>query len=325
MRRILFCVVGILVIGLAPAFVLAQGLLGAGLPGLPSLGGFMGGSGGCGDKAAGFAGPTLYVGWGASDPKTSFGAGAENLGVLGFTEINHKYRDSGIWLGASVPIGLSEYFSILASGWYLIPAGNENTEENYGGPQTILGRRTWSTSTQWWYVDGLVALSCRQSGAALLAGLRYDYYTTKFSDPTTVFGGSAADEGDVTSEGWIPLLGVQYSLNSGATSLLARFVGIPALVGNVKYHETILGTNRLEATGNWNGAYFWEFFTEYDRKFNQNGAVGVFGRVQSTNGRSDLDVTVNPAGVNDTFRLGFKRLNWTIGGSINLSFNLPMM
>jgi hypothetical protein len=321
MRRIVVWVLSILVIGLTPCFVLAQGFIGAGLPALPSLGGFMGSSGSFGDKVTGIAVPTLYVGYGAGD--LQFGAGADNLGAAGVRQINHSYRNNGVWLGAALPVGLSEYFSVLASGWYFFPTSDNGTTESYN--QGRLGQRHWSARTQWWYVDGLVAISCGKSGAALLAGVRYDSFTTKFQDPSTERNrfDLATDEADVISEGWIPLLGVQYAMNSGQNALIARFVGIPTLLGTAKYNETI-NNNRIESSGNWNGGYFWELFAEYDRNFNQMGGIGVFGRVQSTNGRADLDLAYIPTPDNDTFRLGLNRLNWTVGGSMNLSFNLPL-
>jgi len=324
MKRVAVLVVGILVIGLAPALVSAQGLLGAGLPGLPSMGGLMGGSGTCGEKVAGFAAPTFYIGWGWNDPKTSYGAGAEALGVAGITNLRHKYRDTGLWLGLTLPITLSDRIGILASGWYLFPNGT-SSEEVYNF--NALGGRSWSDKPQWWYVDGLLAFSCG-GGGALLAGLRYDSYTVKYTDPTTV--GTAlpslvTDEADVISNGWIPLLGVQYSLNNSTTNLVARFVGIPTLAGDVKYNETFGGGLRFDSKANWNGGYFMEFFTEYERKFGGAAGIGVFGRWNCAAGHASLDGTLLSGLANDSYKLGFNRTNWTLGGSINLTFNFPTM
>lgn len=326
MKRVAVLVLGILVIGLAPALVSAQGLLGAGLPGLPSLGGFLGSKGACEDKAVGPAGPTFYLGYGWNAPRTGFSAGAEHQGVGGVTNLRQKYDDSGVWLGVTLPATLSDNIGFLASGWYLLPNGNTDSSEVYN--EGLLGYRNWSVKPQWWYVDGLLALSCKGGAGALLVGLRYDYYTARFSDPETTFTGVGSlptDEADVISEGWIPLLGVQYALNNATTNLVARFVGIPTLAGNVKYNETLAGTSRLGSKANWNGGYFMEMFLEYDRKIGSMGGVGVFCRWNSAGGRADLDTTLVPGATNDTFKLGLNRNNWTLGGTLSLSFNMPLM
>ncbi len=61
MKRVAVLFLVAIVFALAPAAVSAQGLFGSGLP---SFGGFMGGSSTCGEKCGGpTAGTTLYVGW----------------------------------------------------------------------------------------------------------------------------------------------------------------------------------------------------------------------------------------------------------------------
>jgi hypothetical protein len=325
MKRVAVLFLGIVVLAMAPAIVSAQGLFGAGLPGLPSMGGFFGGSSSCGDKALGFPGPTLYVGWGATDRPTAVGVGAEHLGVGGVSQLDQRYYDRGLWLGVTQPLTLNEYFSVLASGWYLIPVSN-NTGADDSYNNGALGFRTWTNRGKWWFVDGIAALTCK-GGCSILVGARYDYYTVKFSDPdslTSAVGGAGGDEADAISQGVIPLIGTQYALNNATTNLVFRVVGIPTLVGTFSYRETIAGAARLETKGNYNGGYFLEAFTEYGRKFGGMAGIGVFARWNTTHGKADLDTTLLPAGGSDTFKLGLMRNSWTVGGTFNLNFNLPM-
>lgn len=325
MKRVAVLLLSIVVLGLAPALVSAQGLFGAGLPGLPSMSGFLGGYSSCGEKALGFPGPTLYVGWGVADRPTEFGAGAGGIGILGITDIKQTYRDRGVWLGVTQALPFNDYLSILASGWYLIPVsqGTDATELYNNG---VLGGRKWGPQSQWWYADGLVSLGGK-CGLTLLAGARYDYYTVKFRGPENLnsqVGGLASDGADVISQVLIPVIGTQYALNNATTNLVFRMVGIPTLVGYVQYNETILGVNRLEAKGNYNGGYALEAFAEYGRNFGGVGGLGIFARWQGTHGRADVSTDLAPTGLSDTFKLGVNRNAWTFGGSLTLNFNSPM-
>jgi len=327
MKRVAVLLLGVLIIGLAPGLVSAQGLLGAGLPGLPSMGGFFGSYKGCGDGAPLFPAPTLYVGYGASDRPTEFGGGASALGVAGVGNLGQRYRDEGIWLGVTAPLTFNDYVSFLASGWYLIPTdGNDSSETYYNTSGARLGSRNWSTKRTWWYVDGLFALGSK-CGLSLLAGVRYDYYTVQFNDPNVLDFplGAATDEADVVSQGWIPLVGTQYALNNATTNLVFRVVGIPTLVGYLKYNETINGANRLEASGNYKSGYFVEAFAEYGRKLNGAAYLGIFGRYQATHGQVDASVDLLPGNTSDTYKIGVNRNAWAFGGSFTLSFNMPMM
>jgi hypothetical protein len=253
------------------------------------------------------------------------GVGAEHAGVGGVYELDQRFFDRGLWVGATQALPFNDYLSVLASGWYLIPVTN-NTAADDTYNNGALGFRRWTNRSQWWFVDGIAALTCK-GGCSLLIGARYDYYTVKFSDPAntaSLVGGLGGDEADAISQGVIPLIGTQYVLNNATTNLVFRVVGIPTLVGTVKYQETIAGAARLEAKGNYNGGYFLEAFTEYDRKFGGTAGIGFFARWNATHGKADLDTTLLPGGVADTFKLGLSRNSWTVGGTFSLNFNLPM-
>lgn len=323
MRRVVVVFVGILVLGLAPTLVPAQGLL----PGLPALGGTYGGAASCGgNDACGFPGPTFYIGWQLSTPNTSFALDAAHLGIGGITNASADYRNPGLWLGLIVPVPLSESFSLLASGWYLIPGTTTApANESYNPPG--FGNRSWTAKTDWWFVDGLLAFTPRKS-FALLAGLRYDYFTTSFTVDNDAFVfGLGSDNADLISSNVIPLIGLQFSFPCWQNNLIIRAVGFPALVGSLKRGETLGAPGyRVDSSGNWSGnGWFFEAFGEYQCKpFGPSSSLGFFMRWNYTHGSADLDVNLLPAVANDTFSLRFDRSALTIGGSVNVNFITPL-
>jgi hypothetical protein len=306
----------------------AQGLFG-GLPGLPSFGGLFGGSGSsaCGMNLCPKANLEFYVGWLDGRDGTTINVDTSGLGIAGITSVQHKFANRGLSLGLSTTACLSDRVSFIASGWYLVQSKSDSREQYQFG--AVLQERTWDVTPQWWYVEGLFALGQPCGGITLLAGLRYDSYQSKFKNPADVNVLSLpSDQSDVTSEGWIPLIGTQYAVQGEAQSLVVRAVGIPTLVGTVKYKETIAGFERANLSGNYNGGGFLEFFAEYTRNF-CGGSLGLFGRWNTTEGKANPNVDAGVVGTaapiaSDKFKLSLHRNTWTVGGVATLNFDMPM-
>ena len=322
--RLLLCAVAILVTAFAtPAN--AQGLFG-GIPGMPSFGGFFGGSPACGEKLCPKTNLELYVGWLDGQEGTSISVDTTGAAVAGLTSVSHKYANRGVSLGLGTSVCIKDNLSFLASGWYLVPSKAESREA-YN--DFAFGERTWDVNPQWWYVDGVFAWGDPCGNLKLLAGLRYDYYTARFKNPVNVVGINtlSTDTADATSEGWIPLLGVQYAATSSVQSLVFRVVGVPTLVGNVWYKQTANGSDRANFNGTYNGGHFLEVFAEYTKNF-CGSSVGLFGRWNSTQGNGDVKFDVDRLGVpaafaDETFKLALHRNAWTLGGVFSLNFDMP--
>ncbi len=67
------------------------------------------------------------------------------------------------------------------------------------------------------------------------------------------------DEADVTSQGWIPLIGVQVAYEGAASKLAVRAVGFPTTLGSVKYSETIRSLTGSKQQAHIMAAAFWKF------------------------------------------------------------------
>lgn len=294
----------------------AQGLFGMGFPGMPSVGGFAAGPAGYGEKAdPGIAAPTLYVGWMEDRRGASYQLSGIFLGVDSF-DLNHQYPLRGTWFGLSETVTFSERLRAIASGWLLAQANNTHTSELEGSPDD-LGSFEWErTPTKWYYVDGLLSYRCTE-GLTALAGFRYDYYTSHFRQLNV----PVPDTGDVIINNYIPLIGLQWSYLSANTNLVFRTVGFPVIFGNYKLIELFNG-DPFEARGNFKNGYFLEAFTEYSRTFGAAG-VGVFARWNLAHTESNTRGEFPDTGTS-TFRLGLQRSSWTLGGSFNLAFNMPL-
>jgi hypothetical protein len=303
----------------------AQGLF-SGLPGLPSLGGILGGSAGCGEKLCPTSNLELYVGWLDGQEGSSISVDTTGRSVAGLTSVFHKYANRGVSLGLGTSLCIKDNLSLLASGWYLVPS-TTHSREAYN--DFAFGERTWDVNPQWWYVDGLFAWGDPCGSFKLLAGLRYDYYTLRFKNPVNAVGVNtlSTDTADASSEGWIPLLGVHYAASSSAQSLVFRVVGIPTLLGSIWYKQTANGLDRANFKGNYSGGHFLEVFAEYTKNF-CGGSVGLFGKWNSTQGNGNVKFDVDRLGVpaafaDETFKLSLHRNAWTVGGVFSLNFSSP--
>ncbi len=102
-------------------------------------------------------------------------------------------------------------------------------------------------------------------------------------------------------------------------------VGIPTLVGSVKYIESGIRT-RIEANGHYNNGYFLECFVEYFCQVSGCARFGLFGRWNMAQGKASLNVGFiqPPVGYipNDAFQVALHRNSWTLGGAFSLDFTL---
>jgi len=300
----------------------AQGLFG-GMQGIPSFGGLFGGASSCGEKlSGGLQGPRFYIGWMEDRQGASVSAGAQDAFLAGLGGVAQHYANRGLWLGLEQSVTLNQRLSVIGSGWYLVPSNSPSADVESGNfPPTDF---SWKTQNKWWYVDGVVAATVFR-GMSVLAGLRYDYFTTRIKNPSDgIFVGNRGARGDVIAENWIPLVGTQASYGGPGCSLLFRAVGFPAVLGHVRYNETdpFGPIFRIDSSGTWRKGYFLELFAQYARNFGP-GSIGLFGRWNMVEAQSTVDFNLLP-GFNSDFDLSLRRSSWTFGGSVSVAFNLPL-
>ena len=319
MRRGLLLLVGVLVLALTPALVCAQFGGMPGISGLPSLGGFFKSGSGCGEAAAPGLMPAVYFGWmPGQENNVAASLNSQNAGAFGILNVTFKYRTEGFWLGGALPVPLADKLAFIGTGWYLFPSDSTAGIWESIGPAPITNwGNDWTKKDIWWFVDGVLAYG--DSNLAVLAGLRYDKFSTNFSDANINFNNG--QQVDIIAQSIIPLIGLQAGYKNSVSALNVRAIGIPTNAGNVKANFTIANNNRFESTGNYNGGHFFELFAEYSRQIFVNGNAGAFLRWNTTRITSDQSATttLGPQ-TTDDYLLSVNRNTWTFGGMVGLSF-----
>lgn len=314
--------------GTFAASACAEGLGGLGMLGLPSFGALGGGTLGCGANGLKIAAPKFYLGMMADGGGTTLDLGHAFFPKL-FDNTAHNYNNQGLWLGVSQLMGLNSGLCFNASGWYLIPSNTES-DETFNVDVNNLNNR-WKTDTHWWFVDGVLSLNA-PAGFSFLAGLRYEQYTTRFSDPERASGIGILTRwatADVISESWIPLIGAEMRSPGSLGGVVFRVIGFPTLLGSLKYNETqpnIVPVSRLEASGSWSKGYFVEIFSEYSKRLGF-GDVGLFAKWNVLHGQSESTVDYSNnhrVPTHEQHDLTLSRSWWTLGGSFTMDFSLPL-
>ncbi len=317
MRRVV--VLGaILVLAVTPSLVSAQGLFDMGFS---QLGGIFGWDQSWCRPGKLIQPCALYVGYSA-DPANSmrFSLETQNIALGSVASLQHSFGVRGLWLGASNSVQISDRIGILGSFWYLVRDEVVEDREKYNQPSTI--GRTWSTDTEWWFADVYAAYGSL-NGFALLAGFRYDYFTTRFRDPFNVSGiiSAPTDKADLRSESYIPLIGGQTAYSDGSSSFVFRVVGSPIVPGRLTYLQSFAGAAAFLVEGNYSEGYFVEAFTEYAHDFGGLANVGFFGRVNAARYTSDIRVTLVGIGPGtETYDQIFYRNSWTVGVRADVKF-----
>ena len=192
MKKLLFVAVAFALLISAPAVSFSQGF--SLLPG-----GLFGGTRTCGDDygVRGLDPLSFYVGWGTDvgNPRFTFDSGGG-----GVSSLSHRWPLRGLWLGVAEKLNVTEKCGINVEAWWLIPSTAAGTEESVVGTTTFVAVPTpgigffvtiptpvsvnWNTRPDWWYIDGRLACSCGGRNFNVLAGFRYDHFSTRFETPS---------------------------------------------------------------------------------------------------------------------------------------------
>jgi hypothetical protein len=307
----------------------AHGPFGAGLP---LFGGSSGEFSPCTPSKSACGPLTLYAGWGDDRKGTTVSFDLRHPGTDDLLSIITTYPVSGLWLGLAAQASLTDPIGLYADAWMIVPS-NRESEETYSVAPSVLGGKTWRTSTEWWLLNGALTYSTCNLGR-LVAGFRYDRFATNLKDPDNFVGalGLSSDRGDITINCYVPFIGVQMDQGSLVGSrLMFRIIGFPWLGGDVKYHDSIgnfviIEQDRIELSKGLGKGYFLEVFAEYVRPVFGSGQIGVFARWNMLHGNGErIGITDVLGGfpLTGRYQFAFDRQSWTLGGNIRLNFNLP--
>lgn len=319
MRKLVVLLVSLVVLAWVPGFASAQGWLLPGLPSLPSFGGS--GCGSCYGNLGGLTigGDVAYVGYSRA---TTWEVTSQGPGVFnGLNDIKQSFPVHGIQLSADATASLSDRLTVIGRGTWLLPWNGQTFEDSRLNARGLAAERRWSTTMQWWTLEGAGAWAINPM-SAIVGGLRYDSFQTTFKDPSDAAGFfGQIGEADLEVHLWLPYVGVV--VQQGA----ARFgvIGLPWTPGTMRYRRTDFNIARLAGNGTVKSGYFLEAFAEFNANL-MGATAGLFAKWTMVRTRSvtSLDDTVLGNGiVGDTFDVTFSRQNWILGAQAALTFNSP--
>jgi hypothetical protein len=335
MKKGLILLAALLIVACLPPSGQAQNLFNLWPGSMPAFGG---GPAACGPSSCPLLDPPVfYVGWMESlNRKAGWSFADPNPGsIFGGA---HRYPVAGLWLGLEEKVNFNCTCGLDLDGWVLIPTNRQGSEQEPTittivsiSPPSVttipgVGNRTWNTRTEWWYLDAAATWACC-TPFEVLAGFRYEHYSTRFDNPTDIFGvpSTGDDTADLTVNSYLPFVGLQTRIGSPGSNVMVRWIGFPVAPANLTFSETNAGTlgNRVDSTGNWSYSYFSELFAEYNRNFAAGMGIGAFLRWNLYHGQANL--TTNPLGLTGVSSdASFDRNTITVGGNILLNFGSPL-
>ena len=310
--------------------------------------------------------PTLHASWAAAGSITASATAAGNLsqsfsnGIYSSTNVDMnaagegklRFDAQGLWLGATIPVRLTNGLTLRVRGEYFFPsrdriwatAGGNNvvtTRFFFGGipdPSTTDDRPGHlefgaSTKTRWFFVDAELAYSEAVLGStSILAGVRYDRLVSTIGPgvsgdveppgPLSVnIPGSASVTAELNSVS--PYVGIRTSMGGTIERIIFELKGFPCVVFTQARYKKQNG-------------YFGEFKAEYYLPLAGNLSASFFVRgdvihatftdLTSFTSLFSLESAISPGSTSSSGNRNAEvstSIHWkqlAIGGSVNLMF-----
>lgn len=241
------------------------------------------------------------------------------------------YPLTGVELGASLPVRLSDNFSLRVYGTYLLPY-NSQADQEITWTDTVPGVREWRHSNTQWYKIGGEALWKVAGSTAFVGGFRLESLLTNFSDPDPnyLFTISSMDAQTMVTF-YEPYVGIRLQASPEPRGLTLQVVGFPLLFATIQHLNVCNNAGVPFAhTGKQSTArgYFFQATAEYRLPVSQGAVAAAFvdwnvyrGNCKMTIDRHEGDPH---AGVTSaTVGWSHDISSLVVGGKIELAWNLP--
>lgn len=228
-----------------------------------------------------------------------------------------KTRLRGVYLGLSCHGDVIDKVGLTVSGGLLLPGEmNGLQKEVVTGETNPFEVEAFS----WGFVEGLVSYDLSWD-MELLGGFRWDRFAAEFDI-------EAQGREDLTVNAYLPLLGLRLSNRFHGGNLVLRFIGRPAVPGDIKWNYRDLVVFAGASSQKFGHGYYTEFFAEYTRKISGKGFMGVFVKWNNLH--------AEPATGTYAWRfqgrfgdsqqtLTHDRRSWTVGGTFSIDCDLSSL
>ena len=209
--------------------------------------------------------PTIYAGWGLGGKIALSCSGTISDGIQSIQyEGKLQYRTAGFWLGAALPMALTESLGIRAEGWYFFPSVHTLNLESIFVLPPVSGRVSGDLDIwpNWWAVD-LAIYRRMLPGFTLMAGGRHDsVYGVVGPGALGPVLGPDIPELQMQLNSFSPYVGFSETIGSGSQMLRITAKGFPTVV---------VTDPRAGAHG-----YFVELMAEYRYTSSPDTLIGIF-------------------------------------------------
>jgi hypothetical protein len=241
------------------------------------------------------------------------------------------YPLSGLQVGASAPIRLTDQYALRVYGTYLIPnnpqAGQEITWITFPP-----GTREWRTSNSQWYKIGGEALYRMSPEMGVVGGFRLESLLTNFGDPNPDYLFTIPTmEAQTTIAVYEPYVGIRLQPSPGAGGLTLQAVGFPSLFTSIE-HLNVCNNNGVPFahTGNrtsYKGSFL-EISAEYSLPLFSGAQAAAFLDWNLYQGHCDMTIDRHEGGANPnvtsaTVAWSHDISSLVVGGKVDFSWNLP--
>lgn len=304
------------------------------------------------------AGPAEIPLWGASSERRWFPAGSANRDCQSAASFNagwmtapHKIRVgydglvlpgacvssffvyplSGVQVGGSLPVRLTDHCALRLYGTYLI-AHNPQAGQEITWTNNPPGTREWRDSNSQWYKVGGEMLYGMSDKTALVGGFRLDSLLTNFGDPNPDYLFTvAAMQAQTQITVYEPYVGIRLEQDSGLGCLTLQVVGFPFLFAGIEHLNVCNNRGTPFAhTGRQNATkgYFLEVWAEYRFALSKGVEAAAFfdwsvyqGHCPMTIDRHEGGAT--PGVTSGTVAWSHDISSLTVGGKVEMSWRLP--
>jgi hypothetical protein len=255
--------------------------------------------------------PALSVGYAFDAIDTHYTFNTRGAPLLGVTKIDMEPpRLSGIYTGLELPVDVTCRLKLALGGSLTSNLTSDDMREVYNA---VVARRSWDldNSDNRWSADFLASYAFVKDlsfikDISAVAGVRWDYHTSRFDEPFNVIGiaSSATDKIDFIMYTVAPVFGLtstfkgyQYGIFGGDIKL--GLLGGPIVFGHVDYKERFGGAARIHFDDDLNsGGYLFKVFGEITALSGKitpaiDGSLSIFAQCTFSKAGGTLDGTAH--------------------------------
>ncbi len=274
---------------------------------------------------------SLYVGWTTTPSRVRIGyEGLVPPGQCGSSFF--FFPLDGVQVGGSMPLQLTDKLELKAYGSYLFAQETE-ADQDITWLTFPPGTRRWTSSRFDSYALGGEFFWRLAGESALVSGFRWESLTATFSDPNPSYLLTvAAMQAQATVTTYEPYIGFRFHKSARPGDFSIRLVGFPFLFATIQHFNTC--NNRgdplahVGSTGVTRG-YFLEASAEY--RLGPCRGLEMVGFVtwdlyhaQCPMFLERIDAGAGNATTGATVDFSYDRNSITIGGKVEISWNLPI-